>query len=514
MVGDLRATVESGVRPTFRDPDLERRFSTDGVLTFPALGAEPVARVVDLHRGRSSTDGGFDPDFDAGDRSLVTSTTVLAREILGPVVNDLLVDHRIVFATLIAKHSGDDSGMEAHDDRTYVDERFHRAVTIWIPLVDTDEELDNGALRVVPGSHRLATTPAGSNTPDWYRPYLEPLADGAITFPCKAGHALAYDSRTVHLSPPNRSGQVRLALAAVVVPTGAELVHFEAVDRVVRRMYRVDDGFYLRHAPKDLRQEIPPEAELLAEFGVDEPIVTPSQVAPLLRGHRGPVVPVEPHPDLPDLAVLRRVIGRGPTPIRQLDTVPWLSEVVAGSSTIRREFVRGARDAGRPASLPWIGPPHEAAVDGRWAVLSLEQDRALRWFPGTADLLRGRPGQLEAEFWELGPGTVVGPRVGPAPGILRLLIGLTMPVRPAGIAFARQVVGLPLGTGVLFDEAHPHVLFNEGDEPLPLLTLTVADPKRGPAVRSIAWCYRRLPQVSARARWLREAAVAGAWADS
>lgn len=514
-----------GAPATFRDPEMQSRFVHDGIVRFPALGPDDLARIEVLHRARSATEGpAFAPDFAAADRSLVAETTTLARELLDPVIERVFADHRICFATLVVKDVGDSSGMEPHDDRSYVDERRHRALTVWVPTIDTSPEIDNGCLHVVPGSHRLATSPAGSNTPDWYRPYLQVLAEGSVPFPCRAGDALAYDTRTVHHSPPNRSGRVRLALAVVVVPRGAEIVHVEAMDRVRRRLYVVDEEFYLRHSPRSLRHRVPPEAELIEEFEVDERDVEPTSVAELVPDVDRPIVPTvalgepcaldEARPALvvdPVTRVLLRRVGAGGPSERPPEVVPWSREVVGGSS-VAREELRGPALAGdRPSHLPWIDAPHEAPVTGRWGVLSLSDPEAARWFPATRRLVLDRPGLIDAEIWVVAGRTAIGPRVGAVPGALRLLVGLSQPVCPAGIRFADHAVALPMAVPVVVDEAHPHVIWNDGEEPMAVLVATVVDPDRSALVRSIARWSRRLPAAERRRRWLAQSARMAGW---
>lgn len=512
---------------TFRNPAEERRFHEHGLVTFAALEPEQVERFRGLHEDRDPHGSAtFAPDLDATDRSLVEDTTNLVREVLAPVVAERFLDHRIAFATLIAKSPGEDSGMEPHDDRTYVDERHHRAVTVWIPLVDTAPELDNGCLHIVPGSNRLARAPAGSNTPDWYRPYLDALARSSVPLTCRAGDAVAYDTRTVHLSQPNRTQSIRLALAAVVVPRSASLVHVEAIDRRTRRRYVVDDGFYLRHSPRELRRRIPSEAVLVEEYVADEDPVAATEVSRLLASSADPIVPTEPPPErrLPPIVAPARsrtrrslgwMIGRRASPVVPSDAIPTAGAIAAVTAVARSElWVDPDAALAGPGPFPFVDARVESEVQGRWGILPLSDGGPARWFDRTMCELGRIPGLVDPELWSLGPRSIVGPRVGPAPGLLRVLVNLSTPVRPAGIRFARATLGLPMGVAVVVDEAHPHVMWNDAEDSQFLLAALVDDPRRGPLGRRAArLADRRSPTTVRRSEWLRAGGRAGGWFD-
>ncbi len=81
--------------------------------------------------------------------------------------------------------------------------------TIWMPLVDTDEE--NGGLWVVPGSHRHGLLDHGSAK---VNPVLREAAleDEAVFVPLAAGCAVAFTGLTLHGSGPNHSGRPRPAM--------------------------------------------------------------------------------------------------------------------------------------------------------------------------------------------------------------------------------------------------------------------------------------------------------------
>lgn len=78
------------------------------------------------------------------------------------------------------------------------------SLTIWMPLVDVDEEM--GALQVVPGSHRWGLLPHI----DEGTPIIEKPGDwNWQSVPMKIGQVLLMNSFLVHRSGNNTSGKVR-----------------------------------------------------------------------------------------------------------------------------------------------------------------------------------------------------------------------------------------------------------------------------------------------------------------
>jgi ectoine hydroxylase-related dioxygenase (phytanoyl-CoA dioxygenase family) len=94
-----------------------------------------------------------------------------------------------------------------HQDNGYTFIEPQQYLTLWLPLVDVDEE--NGCPWIAPGRHRLGTldhwmTPLGFKC-------LEEVPD-AVAVPAKAGDAIVFSSLTPHRTGPNlREGTVRKA---------------------------------------------------------------------------------------------------------------------------------------------------------------------------------------------------------------------------------------------------------------------------------------------------------------
>ncbi|MFN8016905.1 MAG: phytanoyl-CoA dioxygenase family protein [Acidimicrobiales bacterium] len=155
------------------------------------------------------------------------------KALVADALGALLPDHQQVLATFISKGPGGDR-LDFHQDWTFCDEREHRTVQTWIPLVDADA--GNGSLALAPGTHRWTDGIRTSTTPDVrpgptddFQSDFEAMAD---TPSLAAGSLLMYDAAIVHGSGPNLSDQARPAVVIASIPKAAQPLHFcETIER-------------------------------------------------------------------------------------------------------------------------------------------------------------------------------------------------------------------------------------------------------------------------------------------
>lgn len=274
-------TPAAGTGPVFLDPARQAEYDTDGYTTLPLLEAAEVQALLDGYAALvpEADEEHIAFDFTRDDRSVMERVAGLLRPLFAEKVPQHFVDHEAVFWTFVIKPAGPHSGMAMHDDRTYVEEHEGRACTVWVPLVDTSPELDNGYLCVVPGSHTILPVASGTNIPNWFEPYDQYLKDHSVGVAVPAGHALIYDSKTLHWSPANNSDAIRPAIAVAVVPRGAQVVHVVGEGMHHRRVYAVDQRFYLDYHPTLVEGGMPEQYPLIREYSEDRVSATPEEVA-------------------------------------------------------------------------------------------------------------------------------------------------------------------------------------------------------------------------------------------
>lgn len=161
----------------------------------------------------------------------------------------LFSGYRALFANYMVKEPGPEGDFPLHQDWTYVDESKFSSYAIWVPLCDVNEL--NGALSVVPGSHKLVTALRG---PYVYEPFsrIGEVIKEKYSKPIRlrAGEALIWDHRLIHFSRPNYSDKARLALTLIMVPGEAPVIHCFAQEEsngTVIEKYRANTEFFLRY---------------------------------------------------------------------------------------------------------------------------------------------------------------------------------------------------------------------------------------------------------------------------
>lgn len=237
-----------------RDARLSSALSSDGYACAEIACSELKNELLFRYRAI-----GVDPyrPFLAGNahlgREVARSVHRELRALLDPVLARVLPGHRIALATFVSKGAVVGGAVDIHQDWTFTDERVHRSLSVWLPLVDTDHR--NGGLVVLPGSHRMSdgVRPSADLDPPTGS-FQRQLWALAVQTEVPAGSALIYDTALLHGSGPNRSNRERPCVGLVCVPEGSSLLHF----------HLRSDG--------DLRvAEIESEWLTAAPFGVEPP---------------------------------------------------------------------------------------------------------------------------------------------------------------------------------------------------------------------------------------------------
>jgi ectoine hydroxylase-related dioxygenase (phytanoyl-CoA dioxygenase family) len=109
-----------------------------------------------------------------------------------------------------------------HQDKSYwPDANSNPVITVWIPLVDTNEL--NGCLHIKPRTHRKRLlkwhkeTETGTGYTALHKRQLGPTQTMALPVP--AGSAILFNDRCLHMSTPNLSNEVRWSVDLRYQPT-------------------------------------------------------------------------------------------------------------------------------------------------------------------------------------------------------------------------------------------------------------------------------------------------------
>ncbi len=115
---------------------------------------------------------------------------------------------------VMTKHPHYGTATGWHRDIRYWRFARNELVTVWLAL--GDERVDNGALHVIPGSHRLDIKPEQLDALDFLRsdaPENAALFAQGITVELQAGDVLFFHSGLFHAAGPNQSDAVKMSVA-------------------------------------------------------------------------------------------------------------------------------------------------------------------------------------------------------------------------------------------------------------------------------------------------------------
>ena len=217
------------MKPVFTNPVRQQEFEARGFTAARLLTAEKAESVwQDIDALLRQRDPGVGPprcaiSYTESDDEFRSAAEAIARKALAGPVAALVPDFRVVTGGFFVKPGG--AGEVAiHRDWTNIEDPAQVALGIWCALADVDDSM--GALRLVPGSHRLFAGITGLGLPHFFADYPDLLKTRSLPIALKAGEAVLFDVRTVHWSPPNRTERTRAAAHVVCIPNDCRHVSY------------------------------------------------------------------------------------------------------------------------------------------------------------------------------------------------------------------------------------------------------------------------------------------------
>lgn len=214
--------------------------------------------------------------------------TILAN--FNRAIANVFFECRPLGGSYIVKYKGEKGVLFPHQDWNIVDEDYYRSFNIWVPLVDTND--DNGAIAVLPKSHKLIKSYRGVNIPDPFYKVNSHTWQYHTTLHMKAGEALIYDHRLLHASGINKTDSPRLAVVFGIIPEKASMRYYYMNNNVVEE-YENSVDFFFEHdilkGPQGLKK--------IQDIAYNFPVVTQEQFDELYLGKKPePKAEVQPAP--------------------------------------------------------------------------------------------------------------------------------------------------------------------------------------------------------------------------
>lgn len=193
----------------FKELETQKSFEKNGFVILPFYTPEEIKELNELyHKLHPKDELGFFPSTFSKDKNYRAVADEAIRRIGSRSINQYCKNIKVVCGAFIVKNIGVDSGMCVHQDMSLVDESRFTGINIWVPLVDLT--IENGALFVLRGSHRMTPTYRGSSIPECFSPVMDEVLDFLEPVTVKAGEAVIFDQSIIHFSPPNYSDNIRI----------------------------------------------------------------------------------------------------------------------------------------------------------------------------------------------------------------------------------------------------------------------------------------------------------------
>lgn len=206
----------------FNNADLQHKLDKDGYVVVPFLSPAEVEQLKALYNNVTQQAPGsfhstsFNTDYDFKQRITAEVETIYAGK-----VDTMFSNIQKLGSSFLTKPVGLTGTMPVHQDWTVVDETKSYSVTIWVPLQDVDAS--NGAIKVLPGSHRFSKTLRSPNMPNEFDSVADLIDSKMKLLPMKAGEAFIFNHALLHASTLNQSTSPRIAVTYGLVPAGTEL---------------------------------------------------------------------------------------------------------------------------------------------------------------------------------------------------------------------------------------------------------------------------------------------------
>lgn len=213
-------------RVIFNESSLTEQLKNDGYAVFDLLREHDIEAMTDIfNEYHASMPEGFYATTHLDDKEKRKILSDKAMAILACRVEKHFENIQLLGGAFISKAPGEKGILPLHQDWNLVDEKIARSYNLWIPLVDVNEE--NGAMRILVGSHAKQETYRGPQISPVLRPISEEVDKHMISLNMKRGEAVLYDHALWHSSPQNQTNTLRLAFVLGVIPQDVELKYYQ-----------------------------------------------------------------------------------------------------------------------------------------------------------------------------------------------------------------------------------------------------------------------------------------------
>jgi ectoine hydroxylase-related dioxygenase (phytanoyl-CoA dioxygenase family) len=225
----------------FLDENMYKLFDENGFVIIPFFNDFEIDKLKSIYGKTPKKNMVFESSSYIEDDFLSEKINNNVSEVFQPVINAVFSECKPLGTSFLTKKSGEDSVMPIHQDWSVVDEAIYSSITCWIPLQDTNA--NNGAMRVIPGSHKFTSELRSPTIPVCFEDIQNDLEPFLKTLPLKAGEALIFNQSLWHASHVNISGKDRVAVTFGLTDVDAKLYMYYYKNGIVEKWSMPNDMF-------------------------------------------------------------------------------------------------------------------------------------------------------------------------------------------------------------------------------------------------------------------------------
>jgi ectoine hydroxylase-related dioxygenase (phytanoyl-CoA dioxygenase family) len=206
----------------FQDKLLQQQFNDNGYVVVPFINESAVERLLTTYKQfyPDGVKGFFSTTFANNKEHRAGVNEAIKKNCLDKI-DIIFQDYKIMFSSFIVKAPDQSSELIMHQDMTLVDENKYSGVNIWCPLIDLNST--NGAIQLIPKSHRFYKTYRGSTLPDIYDNVKTEIKSLMQPLYLKKGEAVIFDQSIIHYSPANLSNEERPVINTFITSKEARI---------------------------------------------------------------------------------------------------------------------------------------------------------------------------------------------------------------------------------------------------------------------------------------------------
>jgi hypothetical protein len=183
------------------------------------------------------------------DPAIRNRSNEIIKKYLKPALDKLLdpKQFEVIYGVHLLKSNTEQGVLNPHQDSSHVDELSYSTYHVWIPITPPSKGF--GTLEVIPFSHKLQIPYRSLNIPWALSKQEMHLWKYMQKVELKAGQVVIFNSKLLHASGPNKTGQVRIAANSLIKPVAADFIHCyseKSTNFKEIELYKIDPEFYYK----------------------------------------------------------------------------------------------------------------------------------------------------------------------------------------------------------------------------------------------------------------------------